>query len=82
MEKFDLPRPVNVSERYAYATAKNTERMLLLMEAMCNMMSSLIEAYGKVNNLATTNETMEIKEVKEEQPKRTTRKRSTKKKGE
>lgn len=57
-----IDEPLNATERYLHACA-------VRLDALCVMLSSLVEAYAKQNQLATTtNEVVEkvVKEVSEE----------------
>lgn len=47
MKKHNLEEPLNQNERYLYAIA-------IRMDAMCNMISSFMEAYATVNDITTT----------------------------
>lgn len=44
----NIPKPLNVSERYQY-------EQLIRLDALCNMMSSLIEHLASKDNVAVTN---------------------------
>lgn len=44
----DFPKPLNTEERYQY-------EQLIRLDALCNMLSSLVEHIAKKENVATTN---------------------------
>lgn len=57
MNQYKIPEPVNTDERYYHA-------MVVRLDALCHMMSSLMEHIAKTEGVATE----EVKVV-EEQPK-------------
>lgn len=74
MKLQELPQPINIQEKYLHGTAMRLEAVIMRLDALCEMMSSLVEAYANVHNLATTNQTKEVVEEKPA-PKRRTRKK-------
>jgi hypothetical protein len=76
MNKPQVDLPVNANERYLYA-------MVIRLDALCNMMSSLIEHIAEKEQVATTNE-KQVEQpieqpVQKETAKRTQRKKAVKK---
>ena len=67
--------PVNATEHFLYA-------MLVRLDALCHMMSSLIEHFAERDNVATTSHEVKEEVVQpdenEETPKRTRKTRSKK----
>lgn len=53
----EVDLPVNVQERYLYA-------MVMRLDALCNMMSSLMEHIAEKEGLATETVTEEVKKPK------------------
>jgi hypothetical protein len=62
-EKLGVDEPVNVQERYLYA-------MVLRLDALCNMVSSLVEHIASKENIAVENNTV-IEKPKPSRKKRT-----------
>lgn len=62
MKPSEIDEPVNVMERYFYG-------INVRLNIIINMLSSLIEAYAKQNNIATTNNKTTIKKPKKTQSK-------------
>lgn len=52
MDKVDMP--LNASERYMYA-------MVIRLDAMCNMLSSIVEYIAKKEDVAVENAVEEVK---------------------
>jgi hypothetical protein len=63
----DIPKPLNTDETYAY-------EMIVRLDALCHMVSSLVEHLAEKEGVATTSN----KVVEKKAPK----KKATKKKGE
>jgi hypothetical protein len=62
-DKLGVDEPVNVNERYLYA-------MVLRLDALCNMVSSLVEHIASKDNIAVENNTV-IEKPKPTRKKRT-----------
>lgn len=58
-----LPEPVNIEEYYLHA-------IVTRLDALCGMISSLLEAYADKENIATTNNTVveKVEKIKKEVP--------------
>lgn len=61
-----IPEPLNTNERYLHAIA-------IRLDALCNMMSSFLEAYANQHNIATTNHTIDEKIASKPRPKRSSK---------
>jgi hypothetical protein len=62
-DNYKVDEPVNVQERYLYA-------MVLRLDALCNMVSSLVEHIASKENIAVENNTV-IEKPKPARKKRT-----------
>ena len=67
-----IPEPVNAQERYLYA-------MVVRLDALCHMTSSLLEYIAKKEGIAVQENTVveQVEVKKEEAPKRPARKRKS-----
>ena len=63
MSNVKLDNPVNVTEKYLYG-------INIRLDAIINMLSSLIETYAHQNNIATTNNKVEVKTPKKTRSKK------------
>lgn len=52
----ELDKPVNINERYLY-------EINIRLNVIINMLSSIIETYANQNNIAVTNNVVEVKQT-------------------